>query len=155
MSEPPKESTRDLADAEQSLRARFEIIRLRWKSHFPEWELRPIAVYRSVADQQKAFASGNSRIDGVKKKGEHNHYPSRAIDAGIFRKTDGAWIDTLLEKKLVTIEQYRGMYAVYGLLAQSQGLRWGNDWNGNGIAVGPDPAESLVDAYHVELKKES
>lgn len=32
------------------------------------------------------------------------------------------------------------------------GLRWGNDWNGNGIEVGPDPGESFEDWPHYELK---
>jgi peptidoglycan LD-endopeptidase CwlK len=32
-------------------------------------------------------------------------------------------------------------------------LRWGNDWNGNGVEVGPDPDESFEDWPHYELKR--
>lgn len=32
------------------------------------------------------------------------------------------------------------------------GLRWGNDWDGDGVEVGPDPDESFQDWPHYELK---
>lgn len=32
-------------------------------------------------------------------------------------------------------------------------LRWGNDWDGDGVEVGPDPDESFVDCPHYEIKE--
>lgn len=149
----PRQSSRNISDAEPELQRLQAEIQKRFQSHFPEWELRPTTVFRSPEDQKKAFDGGFSNIDGIKKLGEHNYYPSRAIDNGIFRKKDGAWLDDLLTKKHVSQEQYKGMYGVYGLIAQIGGLRWGGDWNANGITVTPDPEESLNDIYHIELRK--
>lgn len=36
--------------------------------------------HRSIERQQEMFAKGRSKIDGVTKKGNHNHTPSRAMD---------------------------------------------------------------------------
>lgn len=36
--------------------------------------------HRSVERQLALYTDGKSKIDGVKKKGKHNYYPSRAVD---------------------------------------------------------------------------
>jgi hypothetical protein len=39
--------------------------------------------------------------------------------------------------------------------ARRLGVRvvWGNDWDDDGVLVGPDPDESFVDAPHFELNR--
>lgn len=142
-------ASRHLGDAHPDLIEVFAAIKDRFERNFPGFELRPTCTYRSPQEQNEAFKAGRSRIDGVTKKGPHNHKPSRAIDVGIFHK--GEYLDTLLEQKRITKEQHIAMYWCIGLMAQKRGFRVGSDWNGNEILVGPDPAESLDDPYHIEM----
>jgi hypothetical protein len=133
-------ATRNLGDAHPDLIEAFTRVRLRFEEAFPGWTLRPTAVYRSPDEQFEAFKAGRSQIDGYKKKGKHNHKPSRAIDAGIFTPK-GEYLDTLLASGRVQRELHTAMYWCFGQLAQSEGLRWGNDWDSDRRLVGPDPDE--------------
>ena len=45
-----------------------------------------IESYRSIERQQELFKKGFSKIDGIKKKGKHNYFPSLAIDIIPFKK---------------------------------------------------------------------
>ena len=149
-------ATRDLNDAVPALREAFLRVKMRFESAFPRYELRPICVYRSPEEQKVAFDAGRSRLDGTTKKSFHNVKPARAIDAGIFKKNGSkvpaSYIDDLLEAKKFDADLHRALYSFYGLNARLEGLRWGGDWNSNGILVGPDPDESLNDPGHVEMR---
>lgn len=149
MTKKPSESSNDLSHALPELKNKWLKIKSIWEGHFPGWTAKPGTVYRSPEDQFIAFKKGASQIDGFKKIGKHNKYPSEAIDTN-FYSPEGIWIVTLLEKKKITQEQFIGMYAVYGLLCHIHELRWGNDWNKNLMPVGSDPLEAFVDVYHTE-----
>jgi hypothetical protein len=146
--------SRDLKKAHPILTAKYLEIKREWERLHPDWELRPTTVDRTVAEQQEAFRLKRSRLDGVKKKSKHNLSPSLAIDVGIFRRADGSYLDTLLQRKIVTQQRFDELFTSFGKIAQRLGLRWGNDWDGDGVLVGPDPDESLSDPYHIELKGE-
>jgi hypothetical protein len=145
----PNQSSNDIIHATIELKQKWPKIKTIWEAHFPGWKAKLGTVYRSPEDQFIAFKKGASQIDGFKKIGKHNKYPSEAIDVN-FYSPQGIWIVTLLESKKITREQFNGMYAVLGLLGHIHELRWGNDWNRNLIPVTPDPLESFVDAYHLE-----
>ena len=149
-------ATRDLSDALPALREAFLRVKERFESAFPRYELRPICVYRSPEEQFEAFQAGRSRLDGTTKKSFHNIKPARAIDAGIFKKNGSrvgaSYIDDLLTAGKFDADLHRALYWIFGLLAQREGLRSGNDWDNDGVHVVPDPDESLADGGHIEVK---
>lgn len=51
-------------------------------------------------------------------------------------------------------DAYRAVHTAMMTAAEQLGvgLRWGNDWDGDGVEVGPDPDESFEDWPHYELK---
>jgi hypothetical protein len=144
-------ATRNLSDADAALVLAYTRLKTRFEATFPEFELRPFTVYRSPEEQLVEFKAKKSQLDGFRKKSKHNEKPSKAIDVGIFRRSDGAWIDTLVKAGDFPRALHMALYWCLGLLAQREGLRWGGDWNGNGLPVVPDPEESLNDVYHVEI----
>lgn len=144
--------TRDLKDANPELVRRCTEAVNRFNTAFANRYLaKPIEVYRTPEEQLVAFKAGRSRLDGTKKKSLHNTKPTRAIDWGIFRVSDGAYIDVTkgFDRDLLV-----ALYWNLGQLFQKQGLRWGGDWDGDGWLVAPDPDESLNDMPHAELPKE-
>lgn len=147
----PKVSVNDIGYAAIELQEKWIKIQRIWEAYFPGWKAKLGTVYRSPEDQLKAFQAGASQIDGFKKVGKHNKWPSQAIDIN-FYNSEGKWIVNLLEDGKITRERFDGMYGILGLLGHIHGLRWGNDWNGNLLPVKPDPNESFVDVYHLETK---
>lgn len=143
--------TRNLSDADPRLVAIAAQATDRFNATFRPlgYEARPIEVYRTPAEQLVAFKAGRSRLDGTTKRSLHNERPSRAIDYGIFRLKDGAYIDVT---KGIDPAFLVALYWSLGQLFQRFGLRWGGDWDGDGWPVVPDPDESLNDMPHVEMK---
>lgn len=153
-------ASRDLNDAEPDLVAKYQAIKRAFETTFPKYELRPTCTYRSPAEQLVEFDAGRSAIDGTTKLGKHNYHPSRAIDIGIFAKTNAtvppAYLDDLIEAATKNnaanaraMKDLRdAMYWVIGVLAQQHGLRWGGDWRDEGTAYQRSP----IDPYHVELR---
>lgn len=125
-----------------------------FERRFPSYEIRPTTVTRSLEEQREAFKAGRSRLDGRKTKSLHNEEPSLAIDFGIFRKSDGAYLDELVTKGQFSKDLHFALYWICGLLAQRNGARYGGDWDGDGIPVLDDPNESLNDIYHIEKRPE-
>jgi hypothetical protein len=146
-------ASRDLKLADPKIVGIYQVTKAIFEKRFPAYELRPICTYRSPEEQLVAFKAGRSQLDGYKKKSNHNLSPSRAIDFGIFRKSDGAWTDTLAEKGQMPKDLRTALYWICGQLAQRNGARWGGDWDGDGIPVPVDPDERLNDEYHIELLK--
>jgi peptidoglycan L-alanyl-D-glutamate endopeptidase CwlK len=106
--------------------------------------------YRSLERQLKLFKEGKSRIDGIKKKGKHNHFPSLAVD--IYAYVPG-------NKKLAYDKAHLGYLAgvimtVADLLLEegeiSHRLRWGGNWDGDGTLL---VDQNLKDMPHFELVK--
>lgn len=78
-----------------------------------------------------------TNIDGYKKKGRHNVFPSQAVDVAIdFDPGPGKHLSW-----------DAAAYAPFAQLAPKHGLVWGGDWNGNGRS----DDERFVDRPHLEL----
>jgi hypothetical protein len=111
---------------------------------FPQRIVRPIAVFRSLKDQQAAFKKGASQKDGVEKPSKHQHLgptgepQSLAVDLGVFTR-DGRY---LTNAKLY--------YFPFLALGEKHGLRSGGDWDGNGILDTDERPNALADLSHLE-----
>ena len=104
--------------------------------------------HRSLERQTELYNKGLSRIDGISKKGKHNHYPSMAFDffACVPNRKDLAfdpehltWIGACLD----TVAK-----VLYSNKEISHRLRWGGNWDGDGIIL---QDQKLWDRPHVEL----
>jgi hypothetical protein len=146
-------ASRDLKDAHPEIVAIYQVVKAVFEKRFPAYELRPFTTYRSPEEQLAEFKAGRSQLDGTKKVGKHNLKPAEAIDVGIFRKKDGAFLDDLASKGQFQRETLTALYWIFGLLAQRNGARWGGDWDGDGIPVAVDPTERLNDEYHIEIRR--
>lgn len=144
-------ASRDLAKADERIRGVFQIGKAILERRFPAFEVRPICTYRSPAEQLVEFKAGRSQLDGTKKASKHNSNPALAIDFGIFRKSDGAYLDDLVTKGQFAREHRDALYWIFGLTAQRNGARWGGDWDGDGIPVAVDDNEHLNDDDHIEF----
>lgn len=84
-----------------------------------------IESYRSIERQQELFKKGFSKIDGVKKKGKHNYFPSLAIDIIPFKKGhnpfDGSKESDLMFNELA--KQFKEVAKQLNIKIQ-----WGGDW---------------------------
>jgi hypothetical protein len=142
--------TRDYADADPRLVAKVTAATDRFNATFRSlgYEARAIEVFRSAEEQMVAFKANRSRFDGVQRKSKHNTRPTHAIDFGVFRLKDGAYIDNVdgFDRAMLV-----ALYWSLGQLFQRFGLRWGGDWDNDGLLVVPDPDESLNDMPHAEL----
>jgi len=83
-------SSRKLEDADETLQRAFRLIRMYYRGYFPHHTLVITQSYRSIKEQQKLYAKGRTKpgkivtyVDGIKKKGKHNYYPSKAIDVAV------------------------------------------------------------------------
>jgi len=141
--------SRDLKDAHPDLQRAFTEIAARFATWFPGWKLIVVTTYRSAAEQLIEYRAGRSQLDGTRKVGRHNSKPSNAIDVMIVSPS-GVLIDGLFANGKVSREMFVAMYGLVGQWAQEIGLRWGGDWDGDKVPVGPDPTESFDDIYHIE-----
>ena len=84
-----------------------------------------IESYRSTERQQELFKKGFSKIDGIKKKGKHNYFPSLAIDIIPFKKGhnpfDGSKESDLMFNELA--KQFKEVARQLNIKIQ-----WGGDW---------------------------
>lgn len=141
--------TRDISQAQPELQTFFAFAKRTFELEFHEFSVKPTCVYRSADEQLEEFNAGRSQLDGTTKVGKHNTLPTGAIDVGIFRRADGAYIDEIAGFP----PSYRkALYAFIWLLAELKGFRTGGDWDGDGIPVDVDPDEHLNDVYHLERK---
>jgi peptidoglycan L-alanyl-D-glutamate endopeptidase CwlK len=96
--------------------------------------------HRSIADQQKAFNEGKSKIDGITKKGKHNYSPSLAVDVYAFVNGKASWD----AKELCVIAGVvLAVAANYGIK-----LRWGGNWDMDSQIISD---QSFQDLPHFEL----
>lgn len=88
-----------------------------------DFDLRPIYTFRDNEFQDGLYAQGRTKVGKIvtnAKGGESIHNYRCATDFGVWK--DGE----------LTFEPM--YYKVLGKVAQDIGLKWGGDWNGNGIA---------------------
>jgi len=105
---------------------------------------------RTTREQQDLFAKGLSKKDGV--NSQSYHQSGMAIDVAIFE--NGKYsndLDKYWELSKVFATQFNKLKEL-GAFPENMYLRYGADWNGNGIRVDKDPAESFMDAVHFELR---
>jgi hypothetical protein len=149
----------DLAHCEPALVAAHALVKTWFEGNLPEWALRTECTLRPDADQLVAFLSGASQLD-PRVPAQHTRCMhladaaglSRALDDEIYSRASGRSADKLLALKVITQDSYDRLYLVLMLLVERAGLRSGNDWNQNGIAVGPDKDEGFFDGGHMELR---
>jgi peptidoglycan LD-endopeptidase CwlK len=92
--------------------------------------------FRNQADQDKAFAAGNSKLKWP--HGEHNHLPSRAVDIAPYPiNWNDAEAFTLLSGVIYGIACMMGIK-----------LRLGADWDGDFNTL----EHKFKDRPHIELK---
>jgi peptidoglycan LD-endopeptidase CwlK len=107
--------------------------------------------HRSLKRQQELFNQGKSKIDGVNKKGKHNYKPSLAID--IFAYHPDAEVRRQIAYDLNTLCYIAGVIISASKILYSKGLirtqiRWGGNWDGDGIII---KDQSFNDLVHFEL----
>lgn len=108
---------------------------------------------RSKADQDEAFAAGNSKVRWPDSK--HNNSPSQAVDVAPFIDGKIIWGDG---KALGSVEAEKIEIARMGqliittalFLGQGKRLRWGWDWDRDGHTYD----NSFMDGFHFEIVKE-
>lgn len=109
--------------------------------------------HRSVKEQQELYAQGRTvpgnivtNVDGVKTKSKHNSMPSIAVDIYAFVNGSASWDEKYLVYLGGMIEAIAAdMYARKEI---SHKLRWGGNWNGDGVII---TDQRLIDLPHFEL----
>jgi len=104
--------------------------------------------HRTLERQKKLFDEGKSRIDGISKKGKHNHNPSLAVD--IYAYVEG-YKQLAFDK--VHLAYLGGHIMLVAKLLYETGrvdhkLRWGGNWDGDGVLLRD---QKLWDMPHFEL----
>ena len=96
--------------------------------------------HRSIEEQRKLFNEGKSRVDGVKAKGKHNFYPSKAVD--LF-----AYVDGSISYEIADLSYIAGIIdAVANQLGYK--VRWGGNWDGDGVIMRD---QNFNDLPHFEI----
>jgi peptidoglycan L-alanyl-D-glutamate endopeptidase CwlK len=96
--------------------------------------------HRSLEDQKKAYDAGNSKIDGITQKGNHNYNPSLAFDFYCF-----------VNGKITYDVRSMSFVAAWIIcIATKMGIdvRWGGNWDKDGEII---TDQSFVDLPHIEL----
>ncbi len=106
--------------------------------------------HRTLERQKELYDEGKSRIDGISKKGKHNHNPSLAVD--IYAYVPG---HKNLTFDKVHLAYLGGHILLVGKLLYESGqvehkLRWGGNWDGDGVLLHD---QKLWDMPHFELTK--
>jgi peptidoglycan L-alanyl-D-glutamate endopeptidase CwlK len=104
--------------------------------------------HRTVEKQQEYFNTGKSKIDGINKKGKHNHQPSLAMDvyAYVPGKPKLAFNVSYLAYLGGVITSVAKRLLNEGKI--SNDIRWGYNWDSDG-EIGTD--QRFQDMPHIEL----
>lgn len=107
--------------------------------------------HRTIERQKELFDQGKSKIDGVSKKGKHNHYPSMAFD--IYAYHPDAATRSKLAYDVPTLSYIAGVITscakeLLDAREISHGLRWGGNWDSDGVILHD---QSFDDLPHFEL----
>lgn len=105
---------------------------------------------RTTREQQDLFVRKLSKKDGINNPSYHQS--GMAVDIAIFE--DGKYSNDADKYETVSKifeVQFQTLKAL-GVFPATAVLRWGGDWNMNGIRVDKDKAESFMDLPHFELR---
>lgn len=96
---------------------------------------------RSAKEQNLLYKDKKSTKDGYIRIGKHQE--GIAIDFVIYRSGKVTWYP----------DRYEDVWFTFLAVSKEFGvkLRWGGDWNRNGIRVDKDKNEKFLDAGHIEL----
>lgn len=89
---------------------------------------------RSLETQQKYFAEGKSKLDGVNKKSKHQSSPSMAVDIMPYKKGTNAFSGSELDNRRFYVMM--GMVKAISMRLKEEGhishsVRFGMDWDGD------------------------
>ena len=128
----------ELCDLHPWLRSRVESLSQVHNTVYPERALCLIWAHRTQKEQQAAYKSGRSRLDGVKRFSLHNLSPSLAADLWVYTETEGAEDCAFFEDRpprgaglslqLLQRGSLKNYYYPMGRLAQDVGLEAGAFW---------------------------
>ena len=96
---------------------------------------------RSPEEQNGLYKAKKSTKDGYNKKSKHQD--GGALDFVIYSAGRAVWRADAYEEVWFTFLEVAAEFSI--------DMRWGGDWNMNGIRVDRDPNERLLDCGHVEL----
>lgn len=101
---------------------------------------------RTPEQQNGLYKDKRSSKDGYKKKSKHQpkgiDNTGRALDFVIYQGGKAVWYADMYEDVWYT---FLAVSREFGIK-----LRWGGDWNMNGIRVDKDKNERFLDAGHIE-----
>jgi len=98
--------------------------------------------YRTPEQQNELYRRDKSKKDGYRKLSKHQK--GMAIDFVPYSGSNAIW-----DVEVYTVVADHIMYVAAEKFNTQ--LRWGADWNMNGIRVDKDPNEKFLDAGHLEL----
>lgn len=106
---------------------------------------------RTSEEQNKLFKKNWSKLDGYSKKSYHQ--TGMAIDIFVYDEHGVCYKckDKYNDIADIFFNKFDEMKAI-GIFPKKSYLRWGNDWNKNGIPVDLDPDEHFQDLPHFELR---
>lgn len=106
-----KRSKENLSTADERLQLLFnEVIK--------EIDCTVIEGHRSLERQKELFDKGASQIDGISRKGKHNHFPSLAVDVVPYPLD---WNDIESFKRLASVAKRKASELNINIV-------WGGDW---------------------------
>jgi hypothetical protein len=118
-----------LAQMHPWLRDRVASAIAAWRANATEGEtIKLVESVRATSLQQKYFAEGKSKADGINKLSFHQFSPALAADVAVIR--NGKYVSSLSDPA----------WQRWGTCAQAQGLEWGGAWK-----------KWLVDGPHVQV----
>lgn len=109
--------------------------------------------HRSVERQQELYAKGRTApgpivtyVDGVKKKGKHNEFPSLAVD--IY-----AWVDGKVSYDIKHLTYIAGIVQAVSVMLKGMGIIsseivWGGNWDKDGTII---TDQKFLDGPHFEI----
>lgn len=103
--------------------------------------------YRDIQTQYKYFKEGKSKIDGFKKKGKHNYFPSLAVDIYLWINGKASWDEETLSYVAGIIKGVSEMLYKDGKISHK--IRYGGNFDMDGELL----EQSFDDRPHYELVK--
>lgn len=113
--------------------------------HYVDFKI--ICSFRNEIEQNKAFAEGKSQKQWP--NGNHNQFPSLAVDIAPY-PIDWSDKPKSLARFYYVVGVIKGVFEgrkSQGIVPSNISMRWGGDWNGNGIFTD----QSFDDVGHIEL----
>lgn len=104
--------------------------------------------YRSIKKQKEYFDQGKSKIDGITRKGKHNHEPSLACDIYAYVDGKASWDHEHITYLAGVITAMANYYYNRGDIEFK--IRWGGNWDMDGEIL---LDQSFDDRPHFELIK--